>query len=169
VRDCFPPGVRRLFGRYYLHDAAIHRIARKERVFLIELRLDTPPRSFLTLRYRLLRPSEINKESLPTACRRKGDGVEWLYAEIERLTPEEVLSSPRASTWVQDTWLDQARTFDEASGGKWPFWEQHVLLSNGWELKLAFHDLEIEEYEDVLMPVADNGRMVEWNSASASV
>jgi hypothetical protein len=169
VRESFPPGVRRLFSRFYLHDAAIHRIAQKERVFLIELQLDTPPRSFLTLRYRLLRPVEIDRASLPVACRSKGPGVAWLYGEIEQFTPEDVLSSPCTSTWVQDTWLDQARASGREPGARWPFWEHRILLSNGWELKLCFHDVEIEEYEDVLMPVVGNGRMAASDSTSTSV
>jgi hypothetical protein len=102
VKGSFPEGLRRLFSRYYLHDATIHRIAQKDRYFLIELQLDTPPRSFLLFRYRLLRPVEVNKEALPHSCRSKGSEVDWLYAEVERLTSEEVLRSPFAATWVKD-------------------------------------------------------------------
>src|SRR5262245_53416033 len=109
VRARFPKGIRRLFSRYYLHDAAIHRIGQKDKYFLIELQLDTPPRSFLTFRYRLLRPAEINREALRPECRTRGVQVDWLYAEIEQLSVEEVLASPSAADWVQDAWLSQAR------------------------------------------------------------
>src|SRR5207244_1666188 len=116
----------------YLHDAIIHRISPKDRAFLIELQLDTPPRSILTFRYRLLRPVEVNKESLPPAGRSKGGAVQWLYAEIERLSREDVLRSPSASSWVRDEWLTQAENFDGEAGSKWPFWVHRILLGNGW-------------------------------------
>src|SRR5260370_35153700 len=61
VRDRFPKGVRRLFNRYYLHDATIHQIGQKDRFFFIELRLATPPRSLLSFLYRLLLPAETNQ------------------------------------------------------------------------------------------------------------
>src|SRR4051794_12681252 len=65
VRDSFSKGLQRLFRRYYLHDSAIYRIGQNDRFFAIELQLDTPPHSFLTVRYRLVRPAQVNKESLP--------------------------------------------------------------------------------------------------------
>jgi len=111
-------------------------------------------------------------ESLAIEWRRVPFGSElgeWLYGEIEQLTQEEVLSSPPVSSWVQDTWLDQARASGRRAGARWPFWEHRILLSNGWEMKLSFHDVEIEEYEDVLMPVAGNSRMAASDSTSATV
>jgi hypothetical protein len=168
VRDSFPKGVRRLFGRYYLHDATIHRIAQKDRYFLIELQLDTPPRSFLLFRYRLLRPAEVNKEALPPSCRSKGSEVDWLYAEVERLSREEVLGSPFAATWVKDDWLAQAEQFDRKAGAEWPFWVHRILLSNGWELTLSFHDLEVEEYENLLVATTVNGSATTPQPATTS-
>jgi hypothetical protein len=168
VRQSFPRGVRRLFSRYYLHDAIIYRIGQKDRSFLIDLQLDTPPHSFLTFRYRLLRPAEINKESLPPAGRSKGPAVQWLYAEIERLSREDVLRSPFASTWVKDEWLTQAENFDGETGSKWPFWVHRILLGNGWELTLCLHDLDVEEYENLLVPATANGRLAAGEPASPS-
>jgi hypothetical protein len=159
IRGRFPKGLRRLFNRYYLHDAVIQRMGQKDKVFLIELRLDTPPRSLVTLRYRLLRPAEVNKDALPPACRSKGPAVEWLYSEVEPLTREEVLSSPQASTWVKDQWLARGRELDPEASAKWPFWCHRALLSNGWELTLAFHDVDIEEYEDLLSRADANGQL----------
>jgi hypothetical protein len=156
VKDSFPEGLRRLFSRYYLHDATIHRIAQKERYFLIELQLDTPPRSFLLLRYRLLRPVETNKEALPLSCRAKGPEVDWIYAEVERLSSEEVLRSPFAASWVKDDWLAQAEHAEGTAGSEWPFWVHHILLSNGWEFAVYFHDIKIDVYE-TLLSAAVNG------------
>jgi hypothetical protein len=161
VRDRFPRGLRRLFSRYYLHDAAVHRVSQKDRFFLIELQLDTPPRSFLTFRYRLLRPVQIDKESLPPSCRAKGAAVDWLYAEVEQATAEEVLRSPQTSTWVKDEWLAAARASERDASLEWPFWVHRILLSNGWELTVHFHDVEVEEYEDLLVPMTANGRIVQ--------
>jgi hypothetical protein len=159
VKESFPDGLRKLFHRYYLHDALIHRIGRKDRFFLIELQLDTPPRSFLTLRYRLLQPVEIHRESLPPSSRSQGAAVQWLYAEVERLSREEVLRSPSSSTWINNKWLTQAATFDEEVDRDWPFWAHRILLSNGWELPVFFHDVEVEEYESLLVPAAANGML----------
>jgi hypothetical protein len=158
VKEGFPKGLRRLFARYYLHDAIIHRIGQKDRIFLVELQLDTPPHAFLTLRYRLLRPAVVNKESLPRACRSQGPAVEWLYSEIRRLSKEEILGSTYASTWVKDEWLVQAENSATGATSGWPFWGHRVLLSNGWELDLVFHDIAIEEYEDVLLSVTADGK-----------
>ncbi len=169
VRGTFPRGLRRLFGRYYLHDASILRIGRKDRFFLIELQLDTPPRSFLTFRYRLLRPVEVNKESLPPGCRSRGPAVDWLYAEVERLSVEEVLRSPFAATWVKDEWLTQADQFNDETGSTWPFWAHRILLSNGWELALCFHDIDVQEYENFLVPATANGTMATREPTSPSV
>jgi hypothetical protein len=168
VRSSFPKGVRRLFSRYYLHDAVIHRIGQKDKFFLIELQLDTPPRSFLTFRYRLLRPAEVNKEALPPAGRSKGAAVLWRYAEIEQQFRDDLLQSPCASTWVKDEWLTQAEEFDGKAGSKWPFWAHRILLSNGWELTVCFYDVDVEEYENLLVPATANGRLAVGEPASPS-
>jgi len=168
VQRGFPRGVRRLFARYYLHDAVIHRIAEKDRSFLIELQLDTPPRSLLVFRYRLLRPAEVNKEALPPACRSKGPEVDWLYAEVEQLSSDQILASPQASTWVKDEWLTQAQSGNGKADAPWPFWAHRILLSNGWELTLCFHDIDIHEYENILVPSAANGRLSASEASSPS-
>src|SRR4051812_47260626 len=72
VQTDFPTGLRRLLTRYYLHDARVHTLAQRDHFFLITLRLDTPPHSLLTFRYRLLCPAEINREALPDALRSPG-------------------------------------------------------------------------------------------------
>jgi hypothetical protein len=159
VRDGFPKGLRRLFSRYYLHDSAVYRIGQNDRAFLIELQLDTPPHSLLTVRYRLLRPAEVNKESLLPAGRSQGTAVRWLYAEVERLTTEQVLDSATAATWVKEEWLAQADRSNGEIETTWPFWVHRVLLSNGWELTVPFHDLEVREYEPLLQGTAVNERV----------
>ena len=55
VRGSFPRGLQRIFNRYYLHDALVHRVAQSGTSFLIQLRLGTPPHPLLTFHYRLLR------------------------------------------------------------------------------------------------------------------
>jgi len=159
VRKSFPRGIRRLFHRYYFHDATIYRIGQRDRFFLIELKLDTPPKSYLTFRYRLLCPVDINQQALPPVCQSGGSTVGWLYSEIDRLTLEEVLLSPRTSDWVKADWLDQLQEPEAARKVPWPFWCHRILLSNGWELTLAFHDVEIDEYENLLTPSPVNGKM----------
>jgi hypothetical protein len=168
VRKGFPKGLRRLFSRYYLHDAVIHRIGQNDKFFRIDLQLDTPPRSLLTFRYRLLRPAEVCKEALPPEVRARGAEVDWLYDEVERLSVEEVLASPVAAAWVKDEWLAQAESFDEKPGSVWPFWVHRILLRNGWELTLSFHDVAIEEYENLLGPAMANGRLAASPSPAPS-
>jgi hypothetical protein len=40
-----------------------------------------------------------------------------------------------------------------------------ILLSNGWEVTLFFHDLKIDEYESLLSPTAANGRTLATEAA----
>jgi hypothetical protein len=58
---------------------------------------------------------------------------------------------------VRDEWLTQAEVFGDGILAEWPFWKHRILLSNGWELTLHFHDLEVEEYDSPLVPAAVNG------------
>ena len=70
--------------------------------------------------------------------------------------------------WVKDEWLTQAENFDGQAASKWPFWVHHILLGNGWELTLCFHDVEVEEYEDLLVPGTAKGRLVAGEPTSPS-
>jgi hypothetical protein len=90
------------------------------------------------------------------------------HAQIERLPSEEVLGSPFASTWVKDDWLVQAESRNGEAHSTWPFWTHRILLSNGWELTLYFHDVAIDEYENLLTPPTTCGTLTASESASTS-
>ncbi len=120
IRPQFPPGLRRLDTSYFLHDAIIRGMGRREQVFVIILQLDTPPQSILTLTYDLVDDPVIVKDVLPPELCGTGPSVEWQYNEIEMVP------------------------------GEAPTWRESLLLSNGWELKVHFRDIQVEEVQAVL-------------------
>jgi hypothetical protein len=126
VRPEFPPGLRRIDAGYYLHDAEILGMGPEGPRFVLVLRLDTPPRSLLTLTYDLVGDPLIDREALPPECRFSDPKVLWQYNEIER------------------------------SPGKRPTWVESILLSNGWEVRLPFRDVQVQEVQ-TLLPDLRNG------------
>jgi hypothetical protein len=87
---------------------------------VIVLQIDTPPRSLLTLEYDLVTEPVIIREALPPELRGKGPLVDWQYDEIE-------MQPSNPATWVQS-----------------------ILLSNGWEVRLHFHDVQVQEVQSLL-------------------
>lgn len=120
VEQDFPPGLRRLTESYYLHDALIHGVGRREGAFFFQLRLDVPPRSVLTLTFDLVEPAVIDPDYMPVGQRNESAVPDWQYDEIERVD------------------------------GDPPTWRMSILLSNGWEVVLHFRDVRVEEYEPLL-------------------
>src|SRR5262249_24183377 len=103
VEEELPQGFKDLYARYYLHDARVLTMGRHDHTFVITLRLDPPPCQLVTLTYELSAEPHIVQDALPHELRSACDGVEWQYAEIERLP------------------------------GDPPTWKHSILLSNGWE------------------------------------
>lgn len=120
VRPEMPPGLRRLDDGYYLHDALIQGMGEQGRLFVIVLRLDTPPRPLLTLEYDLVKDPVILADVLPAGLRGTGPSVDWQYDEIERLA------------------------------GTPPTWLQSILCSNGWEVRLHFRDVKVLEVQALI-------------------
>ena len=120
IKDEMPPGLRRLVDGYYLHDAAVRGMGQRGRTFLVVLHLDTPPRSLLTLSYELVEDPMIDRTALPPELSARGGSVDWQHDEIERVP------------------------------GEPPTWAQSVLLSNGWEVRLHFRDVQVQEVQSLL-------------------
>lgn len=120
VRPLFPPGLRQLDSSYYLHDAVVFGMGRRDNSFVIVLQLDTPPHSLLTLTYDLTDQPVIDEQSLPAPLCTPNYHVEWQYDEIEQIP------------------------------GTPPTWVQSILLSNGWEVKLPFCDVAVQEAQAIL-------------------
>jgi hypothetical protein len=129
LRDELCPGLRRIEDNYYLHDATVRGMGCQVGSFVIVLQLDTPPHSLLTFRYELVEPPRIDRDVLPESARTCGDLAEWQYDEIEK-----VLGQP-------------------------PTWRQSILLSNGWQVVVHFHDVHVEEMQAVL-PVPKNDALL---------
>jgi hypothetical protein len=125
IREELCPGLRLIEDNYYLHDAEIRGMGRRDGTFVIFLQLDTPPHSLLTLTYELVGPPRIEPQSLPEAARSRGELVEWQYDEIEKV-----------------------------AGGP-PTWQQSILLSNGWEVVVHFRDVKVEEMQALLPALGD--------------
>ena len=84
----FPPGLKDLRARFCLHDARILNVGRHDHTFVINLQLDTPPYSFVTLTYELMGEPVILHEELPRELQGSGAVVWWQYEEVERLPGE---------------------------------------------------------------------------------
>jgi hypothetical protein len=120
VRPHFPPGLRQIDESYYLHDAIIRVMGRRGQSFVVVLQLDTPPQSILTFTYDLIEDPVIVKDALPPEHLGTGSVVGWEYNEIEMVP------------------------------GNPPMWRESLLLSNGWEVKLHFRDVQVQEVQAVL-------------------
>jgi hypothetical protein len=129
VRGEMPPGLRQRWDNYYLRDARIRGVGQRGRSFLILLQLDTPPESLVSFTYDLVEDPVIDKAALSPESCSTGDRVDWLYDEIEPV------------------------------GGAPPTWVQSILLSNGWELRLHFRDVRVEE-TPALIPAPHYGSVV---------
>jgi hypothetical protein len=115
VKAELPPGLRHVEESYALHDAVVRGMGQRDRSFVIVLQLDAPPHSLLTFTYGLLGDPTIDEGALPPEVRTPEDHVEWQYDEIERVP------------------------------GDPPSWSQSILFSNGWEVKLHFRDVAVQE------------------------
>ncbi len=124
-RPHFPPGLRKIDESYYLHDAIVCSMGRRNQTFVMVLRLDTPPQSILTFTYDLVEDPVIIKDAVPQEHFGIGPVVEWQYNEIEM------------------------------AEGDPPTWRESLLLSNGWEVSLHFRDIHVEEVQAVLPPPRD--------------
>jgi hypothetical protein len=120
VRPHLPPGLRQVLDHYYLHDAVVHGMGEQGRLFVIVLRLDTPPHSLLTFEYDLVEDPVIDRDALPAPLRYKGAEVSWQYDEVEMVP------------------------------GTLPTWVQSVLFDNGWEVRLHFRDVRVREVQPLI-------------------
>jgi hypothetical protein len=120
LKPAFPPGLQCLEDNYYLHDAVIQGMGRREGTFVIMLQLDSPPKPLLMLSYDLVEEPIIEPDVLPAEYRSTEDHIDWQYDEIQR-------ASEQPSTW-----------------------RQSILLSNGWEIALHFRDVRVEEVQALI-------------------
>jgi hypothetical protein len=120
LKDQLPPGLLRVEDGYYLHDARVWTIGRRGQSLVVVLQPDAPPRPLLTFTYDLVEVPLIQEGVLPVEYRTAGEGVEWQYAEIERVP------------------------------GEPPTWRQSILLSNGWEVTVHFRTVAVEEAQALL-------------------
>jgi hypothetical protein len=129
IRAHFPPGLRQMDENYYLHDAVIGGMGQRNRTFVIMLQLDTPPHSLVTFTYDLTADPAIICDTLAPDQHASPHYVEWLYDEIESVP------------------------------GEPPTWIQSILLTNGWEVRLHFRDLTVQEMQ-TLIPVPRKSRLI---------
>lgn len=125
-RPHLPAGLRCILDDYYLHDAVLHGMGRQGHLFFIVLQLDTPPRSLLTFHYDLVDDPTIIPDALSADLRNQHAMVQWQYDEIEMVP------------------------------GDPPTWRQSILLSNGWEVRLHFRDVQVREMQ-ALIPAPPSG------------
>jgi hypothetical protein len=120
VRPHMPPGLRQMDRNYCLHDALIQAMGQQGRLFVIVARLDTSPQSLLTFHYDLVEDPVILRDALPIGLRTTGTIVDWQYDEIEMVP------------------------------GTPPTWLQSILFNNGWEVRLHFRDVQVQEVQALI-------------------
>lgn len=120
LKPAFPPGLRRIEESYYLHDAVIRGMGRRDGSFVIMLQLDTPPQPLLTFTYDLVEEPIIRHDVLPPEYHSTGDQIDWQYDEIEKASEQPLT------------------------------WRQSILLSNGWEIALRFREIRIDEIQALI-------------------
>jgi hypothetical protein len=138
VRPEFPAGLRHLDHSYYLHDAEVRDMAKLGSSFIITLQLDTPPQSLLTFTFDLVQEPVIQKGVFPPELCGTASVAEWMYEEWEKV------------------------------GGDPPIWAVSILLSNGWEVRLHFRDVQVQEAQAVLPPPRPSSMSVPVMTASQS-
>lgn len=119
----FPRGLRRLVNEYLLHDADVLAVGDGGDTFLVLVQLDGAPNDVVEIKYFLKGKPEIDKSAL--AAQFCSPAAQWLHDEV---------------TMEPHYLLNETKTFFH-----------HIQLSNGWELKLRFTDLELRRY-DALWP-----------------
>jgi hypothetical protein len=128
VKGQMSPGLRHIEESYLLHDAKIRAMGKQGHSFVILVQLDNPPHSLVTFSFDLLDEPVISTAALPPELRSTGPIVEWQYDELE-------LESRQPPTW---SWS--------------------ILLSNGWEVKLHFRDVQVQELQ-AMIPAPRNGQI----------
>lgn len=128
IKGPMTPGLRRIVESYSLHDATVQGMGKQGRSFVIMLQLDGPPHSLVTFTFDLLNEPIIDTAALPAELRSTGDVIDWQYDELE-LIP-----------------------------GDGPSWSWSILFSNGWEVKLHFRDVQVQEHE-AMIPIPRNGEV----------
>jgi hypothetical protein len=80
IKPTLPENVRRLLEGYYLHDASVLSMARREDRFDITLQLDVPPQELLTISYALAGEPALDEKAFTLPGSRR---PLWLYEELE--------------------------------------------------------------------------------------
>ena len=129
VKDRLPADLRHVEHTYRLHDAVVRVMGRRGQEFVLLLQPASPPQPLLTFTYELVGEPLIRKDVLPADYQSTGGYVDWQYDEIEMVP------------------------------GDRPTWRQSILLGNGWEVVLRFHDVRVEEVQ-ALIPAPHGGPFV---------
>src|SRR5262245_24768000 len=95
-------------------------MGRQGDALVVVLQFDTPPHSLVTLTFDLASEPAIDRDALPPEHRTPDSHVEWMYDEWERLP------------------------------GDPPTWALTILLSNGWEVRRPFRDVQVQEAQSLL-------------------
>lgn len=120
LKNAMPAGLRQRVDNYYLHDAVIRGMGQRGHSFIIMLQLDTPPESLLTLTYELVQDPVIDRAALAPEHCSTSSIVDWQYDETEQIAGE-------PATWAQT-----------------------ILFGNGWEVRLHFRDMRVEEAQALI-------------------
>jgi hypothetical protein len=122
-----PAAVKKLAGRYHLHDAEILCISHLGDNLSITLQPEGEDEYLLVLSYTLVADPEINPSAIPEKYRT--EYVAWLYDEISVGKPVAQRPSRRKGTATGNSHV--------------PVYCHDMLLSNGWELFLRFRQLKV--------------------------
>jgi hypothetical protein len=137
VLPSFPPSVRKLAGKYILHDAEVLFITRSRDNLSITLQPELEGGHLLILSYTLVGEPQFNPAAIPEKYRT--EYAAWLYDELSRGKPV-----PRRPP--------RRKAGAAARNGRSPVYCHDILLSNGWELFLRFRQVKITRPQRLLPP-----------------
>jgi hypothetical protein len=145
LRDLTPrlTGALRRFVRHgSLHDARVLDIGTAERKATLVVQEDLG-QNLLSFTYSLVDAPVFDRDALPDEHRTPH--ALWLYDELDIDT--KMLFNPRLRMKKKA----RATSASAAGGDDWkPIYAHSILLSNGWEIRLRFHNLAISRTTSLL-------------------
>ncbi|MBI1913863.1 MAG: hypothetical protein HYS12_03860 [Planctomycetes bacterium] len=149
IRPDMPEGLRQLTDLGSLHDASVLSAWQGRTRLTVVLHPELEASRLVVLTYHLVDPPYIDRTAIPDEYR--SSHTLWLYDEIglERETVFDVTAR------VQFRSEDPAATGSRRESRARVF-THDILLSNGWEMRLRFHYLEVSRPTGLIPPAPGN-------------
>jgi len=145
IRQDLPDGLRQLTDQGSLHDAFVYSIWQERSRLTMVLHPERETSRLLVLTFHLVDPPFVDLSAIPKEYR--SSHIAWLYDEIgfERETVFDI------TTRVQFRSEEPTRPGIPGESRARVF-THDILLSNGWEIRLRFHRLDVSHPTALIPP-----------------